>query len=71
MVWWEVEEIGRLDDDFVYVVVEYVFFVMMFLFEYIDIRSWFRGKTIRIVDMSWFGMNDIGFEVFDFLCVMF
>ena len=66
----EAEEIGRPDDDPVHAVVEHVSFVMTFLFEHIDTRPWPRGKTIRIVDMSRLGMNDIGFEVFDFLRVM-
>jgi len=66
----EAEEIGRPDDDPVHAVVEHVSFVMTFLFEHIDTRPWPCGKTIRIVDMSRLGMNDIGLEVFDFLRVM-
>lgn len=64
------DEIGRPHDDPAKVVIEHVSFVMTFLFEKLDARPWPNGKTIRIVDMSNLGMNDIGMEVFAFLGMM-
>ena len=64
------EEIGRWEDDPIQVVTEHVSFVMTYLFEALDTRRWPLGKTIRIVDMSRLGMDDIGLNVFGFLRVM-
>jgi len=64
------EAMGRFDDDPVRVVVEHVAFVMTYLFERVDARPWPLGKTIRIVDLSRMGMDDLALDVFEFLKAM-
>ena len=66
----ESHRLERFDDDPIHVVVEHVSFVMTFLFERFDDRPWPLGKTIRIVDMSRLGTDDVAFNVFGFLRVM-
>ena len=57
-------------DDPARVVVEHLSYVMTFVFEELDTRPWPFGKTIRIVDVSQLGMNDLSFDVFEFLRYM-
>ena len=47
-----------------------VSFVMTFPLQRFDDRPWPLGKTIRIVDMSRLGTDDVAFNVFGFLRVM-
>lgn len=64
------EALGRFEDDPIRVVVEHVSFVMTYVFERVDTRPWPLGKTIRIVDLSRMGMDDLALDVFEFLKAM-